>query len=428
MWATWEFSGFPIPTRRNLRYLVRKCPVSIHRSENSTMLTAIACPQCRVRLQTPAKLLGKIIHCPKCKQPVRLGPRLNGSAPPPPPVDTPQMTEEELAAPPDSALETQAADDDFIAGLEQIDAGAPLENLAESAAETAPADEVEEPLEEVIEEGAAAEPGEEPAATEDVIEEEVAAEEAVEEEPPAKTAVTEKPAKKKKADAEKDEPPEALSPEVEKFLSANLFLMKGQSGIFSMNAAWDFLDPKTKQKIGSAVERPEGIMQALRFFLRRNWLPSKIEVREEATNELVFVIKRPSYFFNCTLEVRDAHNKLLAKFTYKPLSRMVGKPMPVERKGGEKFATCEFYFLKGRVDLMDENKTELANMQTESAYTKAIKIYWAPRGGSYYVTFNKPLFDKPYDKMVFLGVTLAMDLMQEDSKASAGKGGISIGT
>ena len=72
--------------------------------------------------------------------------------------------------------------------------------------------------------------------------------------------------------------------------------------------------------------------------------------------------------------------------------------MEVVRKGGAKFASCEFYWVKGRVDLMDENKKELANMQTESAYTKAIKIYWAPRGGSYYVTFNKPLFDQPRDR------------------------------
>jgi hypothetical protein len=212
-----------------------------------------------------------------------------------------------------------------------------------------------------------------------------------------------------------------------KFLDRPVFLIKGQSGIFSINAAWDFLDPDTKKKTGTAVERPEGIMQALRFFLRRNWLPSKIEVREEKTNELVFIVRRPAYFFNCTLEVRDADDKLLAKFTYKPLSRMVGKPMDVFRKKSEKFATCQFYFLKGRVDLVDEAGKELANMRTESAYTKAIKIYWAPRGGSYYVTFNKPLLDRPQDKMIFLGVTLALDLLQEDSKAGKGKG-ISIGT
>jgi hypothetical protein len=443
------------------------------------MLTAIGCPKCKVRLQAPDKLLGKIIHCPRCKVPVRLGPRRNGTptAPPLPPIDEPMVPEEELAATEDPALETQLANDDadFIAGLEQIEAEAPPESPAESeaAAESAPPDQADEAFEQAFQDEAAAETVDEPAAVDDVIdeeaveedapaeealeeeappeealEEEAPAEEAVEEkapaeeaveeeaveeeavkkEPPAKKGVTEKPAKKKKGDAKEDEPPEGLSAEVEKFMSANLFFLKGQSGIFSLNAAWDFQDPKTKKKIGSAVERPEGIMQALRFFLRRNWLPSKIEIREETTNELIFVVKRPSYFFNCTLEVRDANNKLLAKFTYKPLSRLVGKPMPVERKGGEKFATCEFYWLKGRVDLMDDNKKELANLQTESAYTKAIKIYWAPRGGSYYVTFNKPLSDKPYDKMIFLGVALALDLLQEDSKAGAGKGGISIGT
>ncbi len=402
------------------------------------MLTAIPCPKCKVRLQTPDKLVGKAIYCPKCKKPVRLVVRSNGtSLAPPSSVAAPEAPEQESAAPSNPELETQLAadDNDFIAGLEQVEDG----NAPQDAAETTSDEDVEKLMEEAVKEEAGAEqeaaetvaeePGAEQALEEEVIEEEAVTEDAVEEEAATDAAITEKPAKtKKSAAAEEEEESEELSPEVEKFLAANLFLMKGQSGIFSMNAAWDFLDPKTKEKVGSAVERPEGMMQVLRFFLRRNWLPSKIEIREQESNELVFVVKRPAYFFNCTLEVRDGHNKLLAKFTYKPLSRMVGKPMPVERKGGEKFATCEFYFLKGRVDLMDENKTELANMQTESAYTKAIKIYWAPRGGSYYVTFNKPLFDKPYDKMIFLGVTLAMDLMQEDAKAGKGKGGISIGT
>jgi hypothetical protein len=399
------------------------------------MLTMIPCPRCKVRLQTPDKLLGKTIHCPKCKKPIKLRVRSNG------PVPAPEAPQKEPVASQDDA--------DFIAGLEQIDdVEAPKETPAESEAvvESDP-DEVETLMENMVPEEAA----EKPADEEEAVEEEAIEEEAVEEEPieeeaieeeaveedaveekPAKKGVTDKPAKKpvakgKKEDDVEEEPAE-LSEDVENFMAANLFLIKGQSGIFSLNAAWDFLDPKSKKKIGTAVERPEGVMQALRFFMRRNWLPSKIEIREQTSNELVFVVKRPAYFFNCTLEVRDANNKLLAKFTYKPLSRLVGKPMQVDRKGGEKFGTCEFYFLKGRVDLMDDNKKELANMQTESAYTKAIKIYWAARGGSYYVTINKPLFDKPRDKMIFLGVTLAMDLLQEDSKASSGKGGISIGT
>src|SRR5207244_2288455 len=75
-----------------------------------------------------------------------------------------------------------------------------------------------------------------------------------------------------------------LSSAARTFLDRKVFLIKGQSGVFSMNSAWDFLAPETKKKIGTAVERPEGILQLIRFFLRRNWLPSKIEIREEKTN------------------------------------------------------------------------------------------------------------------------------------------------
>jgi hypothetical protein len=428
------------------------------------MLTMIPCPRCKVRLQTPDKLLGKVIHCPKCKKAMRLVERRNGTVPAAPPKPVPAL----------EGTESTPEIDDFISRLEQVDSvdgigeashtplGPPpgasddvdIEKMMEDAAGQGDAHE-----EIIQEEGAHKEPAqglaghemlEEELVEEAPIDEEVLDEEAVE--PAHQEAVEEAPVdeplldevvdeagakagREELTDAEDmevvDEAEEEagkLSKVVEKFLGANLFLIKGQSGIFSFNSAWDFLHPDTKNKIGSAVERPEGIMQALRFFLRRNWLPSKIEIREEKTNELVFIVRRPAYFFNCTLSVHDADNKLLAKFTYKPLLRMLGKPMPVERKGGVKFGTCEFYFLKGRVDLMDDKKKELANMQTESAYTKAIKIYWAPRGGSYYITFNKPLYDNPHDKMIFLGVTLAMDLLQEDSKASAGKGGISFGS
>ena len=423
------------------------------------MLTMIPCPKCKVRLQTPDNLLGKAIHCPKCKKAIRLALRGNSAASKAPPSSSTPFPDTNPSNSSNAPTMSPLEEDDFVAGLEQVH---DIDNIEmppdepavpPKATEKAPADGLEEFMEEAVEEEAAVEAPaevsvedevsedevviedkkveEEVVVEDEVVEEEVAVEdEVVEEEVVEEQAVVdtveedvleEEPA----AEGEEDQLPKA----VQKFMIPKVFLIKGQSGIFSMNAAWDFLNPDTKKKIGSAVERPEGMLQVLRFFMRRNWLPSKIEVREEKTNELVFIVKRPPYFFNCTLEVHDPNNKLLAKFTYKPLSRMVGKPMPIERKGGVKFATCEFYFLKGRVDLMDDKKTELANMQTESAYTKAIKIYWAPRGGSYYVTFNKPLIEKPFDKMIFLGVTLAMDLMQEDAKASTkGGGGFSIGT
>jgi hypothetical protein len=357
------------------------------------MPTTIPCPSCKVSLKAPDNLLGKTINCPKCKKPVKLlapgAAAATVSTKPAAPAPAPKP-----AAPPEKKT---------------VPAGPAVTKPAAKAVKKAPPkEEPDEDLDPVDELESAPEPeeaaeSEEPAAAED------AAEEPAEEE-------------------EDGESEGGVSKVAAKFLDRKVFLIKGQSGIFSMNAAWDFLDPDTKKKTGTAVERPEGILQAIRFFLRRNWLPSKIEVREEKTNELVFIIRRPAYFFNCTLEVRDADHKLLAKFTYKPLSRLVGKPMDILRKKQEKFATCQFYFLKGRVDLVDDKGKELANMMTESAYTKAIKIYWAPRGGSYYVTFNKPLVDKPHEKMIFLSVTLALDLLQEDSKASSGKGGISIGT
>lgn len=449
------------------------------------MLTMIPCPRCKVRLQTPDNLLGKVIHCPKCKKAMRLVVRSNGAAPaaPPQPSMPGPAALEKLAEPALAAPENPPENDDFISRLEQVDdIDAMLQEPAASPpAPTSPTtdDDIEKMLEEAGEHKVADEPpateetlheerageyaiheeraGEHTAANmleeelveeapidEEVLDEEVlepapeeAGEHAPAEEPLDEVVVEEAGDKGDKAEAgeedmevvnEAEGEAGELSPAVEKFLSANLFLIKGQSGLFSFNAAWDFLHPDTKKKLGTAVERPEGMMQALRFFLRRNWLPSKIEIREEKTNELVFIVHRPAYLFNCTLRIHDADNKLLAKFSYKPLSRMLGRPMPVERKGGEKFGTCEFYFLKGRVDLMDDNKKELANMQTESAYTKAIKIYWAARGGSFYITFNKPLYDKPHDKMIFLGVTLAMDLLNEDSKAGSGKGGLTLGS
>jgi hypothetical protein len=82
------------------------------------MLATIPCPSCKVNLKTPGKLLGKTIHCPKCKKPVKLVVRNDNPAEPaatwpekepapPPPVDE----KADMPAEPDWAVDSVVSED-----------------------------------------------------------------------------------------------------------------------------------------------------------------------------------------------------------------------------------------------------------------------------------------------------------------------------
>lgn len=174
------------------------------------------------------------------------------------------------------------------------------------------------------------------------------------------------------------------------------------------NAGHDLVDPKSKRKVGQAVEVRDGAQQAIRYLVGRTVMETRVEIRERG--ELLAVIRRPPYLWESSLEILDPDDRVLGVFERTPFSALTQKPVWIKSRRGAKLLQMLPQPGRGKMVLMGREGTPLGEMLTESAYEKKLKIYWMTRGCGYYVRFTSELDDRPEDKLRFLAAVVGLDL------------------
>jgi hypothetical protein len=188
--------------------------------------------------------------------------------------------------------------------------------------------------------------------------------------------------------------------------------VRAQSGMFAVTNAYDLVNPKTKRKVGEAVERPESSQQILSLFVGKNVAATKIEVTE-GRNRLVMTIRRAPYFMTATAEIFDADEDKLGSFEIRPFSALTGTPLWISDPKGKQIIKLEMKLFSGRRYFRNRKGKLLAEWVHELTYEKKlIKFKLAPRGNSFYLLFKELLDERPKDRMLILGASLGLDLLQ----------------
>jgi hypothetical protein len=171
--------------------------------------------------------------------------------------------------------------------------------------------------------------------------------------------------------------------------------------------------------VGSARENIGVITQGLRWVISKQFLPTKVEVREKPDDSLLFTLRRSWYLFRSRVEVRDSQDVLVGYFKSKFFTISGG--FHVYDKDDKYFAR-----VKGRLlgfdyrFLTEDDKVELGRVSKVIGGAGGIarEIFFS--ADHYYLQINPDLAEQPMAKMLLLAATLAVDLIYK----SQSQGGI----
>ena len=91
-------------------------------------------------------------------------------------------------------------------------------------------------------------------------------------------------------------------------LEHSTFLVRERVKVFASHNTYDIFagDSDAKDPIGVAEEDLGFLTKLLRWFVSKQLLPTRVEIREKPDDSLVFSISRGIYIFRSRVEVHDA--------------------------------------------------------------------------------------------------------------------------
>lgn len=204
-------------------------------------------------------------------------------------------------------------------------------------------------------------------------------------------------------------------------LERNKFVIKERVKIISAVQSYDILDAESGEVVGVAEEKIGVLTQLLRWVMSKQFLPTRLEVREKPDDSLVFSIRRGWYLFRSRVEVLDAQDQLVGYFKSKFLTISGG--FHVYDKDGHHFAE-----VKGKLFgwnyrfLTPDGKVEMGQVSKKLGAAGILKEMFTS-ADTFGVEVNPDLADQPMAKMLILAATLAIDLIYK----SESRGGVDAG-
>lgn len=190
-------------------------------------------------------------------------------------------------------------------------------------------------------------------------------------------------------------------------LECNRFVVKEQIKILSSVQKYDILDGDSGVHVGTAQETIGFLVQALRWVVSKQLLPTHVEVRATPDNSLVFAIRRGIYLFRSRVEVLDSEGALMGYFKSKFFTISGG--FHVYDKDDKHFAE-----VKGKMFGFDyrfrspDGSVELGRVSKK--WGGVMKEFFTS-ADSYGVEISPELAEQPMAKMLILAAVLAIDLI-----------------
>lgn len=199
-------------------------------------------------------------------------------------------------------------------------------------------------------------------------------------------------------------------------LEHNKFVIKEKVKILSAVQSYDIFD-EHGELIGTGQETIGVLTQICRWFMSKQFLPTRLEVREKPDDSLVFSIRRGWYLFRSRVEVHDSQGELIGYFKSKFFTISGG--FHVYDKSDQHFAE-----VKGRLlgwnyrFLTPDGKVEMGRVSKKLGAMGILKEMFTS-ADTFGVEVSEDLADEPMAKMLILAATLAIDLIYKSESGSA---------
>ena len=203
-------------------------------------------------------------------------------------------------------------------------------------------------------------------------------------------------------------------------LEHNTFVIKEKVKIISNVQSYDILDAEG-ELLGTAKETIGVVTQMLRWVMSKQFLPTRLEVREKPDDSLVFSIRRGWYLFRSRVEVHDSQDQLVGYFKSKFFTISGG--FHVYDKDDKHFAEVKGKLLGWNYRfLTPDGKVEMGQVSKKLGAMGILKELFTS-ADTFGVEVSEDLEDQPMAKMLILAATLAIDLIyKSESRGGADAG------
>ena len=197
-------------------------------------------------------------------------------------------------------------------------------------------------------------------------------------------------------------------------LDRNRFMIKERIAIIRTTDTYDIFDPESEEKIGQASEVPGKLVALLRWVVNKNFMPTRVEVRSENDDRLLFYIRRGWYIFRAKVRVYDANDELIGWFRSKILT--IAGAFQVYDKNDELFAQIK----GGRRWFFDYHLKTPDGIEIGSVTKKfggVLKELFTS-SDAFLVTVAEDFEEQKSAKILLLAAALAIDIIfKEDQSA-----------
>jgi uncharacterized protein YxjI len=201
-------------------------------------------------------------------------------------------------------------------------------------------------------------------------------------------------------------------------LEARRYLVKERVKFLASHKTYDIYDADTEEEIAVAEEKIGFLTQALRWFVSKQLMPTRVEIREKPDDSLVFTISRGWYLFRSRVEVHDAQGALVGYFKSKILTWSGG--FYVYDKNDQQFAEVKGNFIGFKYRMLTpDGQVELGHV---SKQWKGLAREIFTSADTYMVETNDDLTEQPMAKMLVLAAALATDMIFKSESRTAGNG------
>ncbi len=199
-------------------------------------------------------------------------------------------------------------------------------------------------------------------------------------------------------------------------LETRRYMVKEQVKFFKSHHSYDIFDGDTEVQIGVAEEKIDFLTNMLRWFVSKQLMPTRVEVREIPDNSLVFTISRGWYLFRSRVEIHDADGVMVGYLKSKIFSFSGG--FHVYDKNDKQFAEVKgnLFGFNYRV-LTPDHDYEMGKV-TKKWGGIAKELFTS--ADTYMVEVNDDLQEQPIGKMLVLAAALATDMIFKSGSNTAG--------
>jgi uncharacterized protein YxjI len=103
-------------------------------------------------------------------------------------------------------------------------------------------------------------------------------------------------------------------------LDRKIFFVKEQIEFLKLAGTYDIFDPDTNIKIGVAKEEPGALIKFLKLFIDKRVLPTKVNVYDNESGEIVISMKKPITFIRSKVVITGRNGSEIGYFKSKLFS------------------------------------------------------------------------------------------------------------